>query len=456
MLIEFTVGNFRSFHEPITFSMVAAPLVSVNKKLDEDNVVKISDDLSLLASAAIYGANASGKSNLLKAMSAMNRLVRQSATKLEDGDILPMIQPFRLSTQSEGEPTLFQMVFLLKGKQFRYGFRVDEKRVVSEWLFMTRTTKETQLFLRENGHIKVNERSFREGKGLEDKTRANALFLSVVAQFNGRIAKEVTSWFRCSNIVSGLADNQHIGYTLHCIESGNNKSEVEELIRSLDVSINKFRLQRTSKTVSQDEQDIRGETSENLTTEATTEAAPKMAPVRVETFHPKYNAKGERVEDEVLSLALHASEGTRKLFAFAGPLVNTLKYGTRLIIDEMDARLHPLITCAIIKLFHSKATNPRGAQLIFVTHDTNLLSNRNFRRDQIWFAEKDSRGATHLYSLAELKVRNDALFETDYIKGRYGAIPFLGDIESIFDAFDVESGHSATNDQSHPLEVAHG
>lgn len=102
-----------------------------------------------------------------------------------------------------------------------------------------------------------------------------------------------------------------------------------------------------------------------------------------------------------------------------------------MVIDEMEARLHPLMTCAILKLFCSLETNPNRAQLIFTTHDTNLLSNKLFRRDQIWFIEKDQQSSSHLYSLAEIKVRNDASFESDYIEGRYGAIPYLGDIQQI-------------------------
>jgi hypothetical protein len=127
----------------------------------------------------------------------------------------------------------------------------------------------------------------------------------------------------------------------------------------------------------------------------------------------------------------HESEGTQKLFAMAGPLVDTLENGRILVIDELDARLHPLITREIISLFNSNQTNPHNAQLIFMTHDTNILSHKFFRRDQIWFAEKDKFGATHLYSLAEYKIRNDASFENDYIQGRYGAVPFIGDLSHL-------------------------
>jgi AAA15 family ATPase/GTPase len=136
---------------------------------------------------------------------------------------------------------------------------------------------------------------------------------------------------------------------------------------------------------------------------------------------------------EKFNLERHESEGTQKLFVLAGYLVTALKEAKILVIDELESQLHPLITQAIVKLFNSNETNPNNAQLIFMTHDTNLLSNKLFRRDQIWFTEKNRYGATDLYSLAEYNVRNDASFESDYIKGRYGAIPYLGDLSNLVD-----------------------
>ncbi|NER49081.1 MAG: ATP-binding protein, partial [Symploca sp. SIO1A3] len=150
--------------------------------------------------------------------------------------------------------------------------------------------------------------------------------------------------------------------------------------------------------------------------------------------HKKIYFSLSNVSTELFDLDDQESEGTQKIFALAAPLVDTLKYGKVLIIDEFEARLHPLISRAIVELFNSRETNPNNAQLIFMTHDTNLLSNKLFRRDQIWFTEKNKFGSTDLYSLAEYKVRNDASFESDYIKGRYGAIPYLGDLSQIIES----------------------
>jgi AAA15 family ATPase/GTPase len=147
--------------------------------------------------------------------------------------------------------------------------------------------------------------------------------------------------------------------------------------------------------------------------------------------HRSFDEQGNPTSLVSFDIDENESEGTRKLIYLAGPLIDTLKHGKVLFIDEFDARLHPLITHQIISLFNSNNTNPNNAQLIFATHDTNLLSNRLFRRDQIWFAEKDKLGATHFYSLVEYKVRNDASFEKDYIRGKYGAIPFIGDLAQL-------------------------
>ena len=153
--------------------------------------------------------------------------------------------------------------------------------------------------------------------------------------------------------------------------------------------------------------------------------------VSIQTAHKKFDENGRTVELEIFNLHSEESDGTEKLFYMTGPLLDVLSKGSILFIDEMEARLHPLITRALIGLFNSKENNPKGAQLVCTTHDTNLLSNKLFRRDQIWFSEKDHFGCSHLYSLAELKVRNDASFESEYFEGRYGAIPFLGNVRQV-------------------------
>jgi uncharacterized protein len=190
MLIEFSVANYRSFKEKVTFSMVAANIVAKNKNLDDSNSFEVDKDLKLLKSAAIYGANASGKSNLAKALGFMKWFMINSSKETQIGEEIN-VEHFRLSTETESEPSFFEIVFLLESQKYRYGFEVNQSRVVSEWLFYVPKLRETKLFEREDNHIKISKTY--KADGIQEKTRNNALFLSVSAQFNVGIAEKILS-----------------------------------------------------------------------------------------------------------------------------------------------------------------------------------------------------------------------------------------------------------------------
>lgn len=425
MLIEFNVGNFRSFKDVKTFSMLATRVSARDKRIDENNVFNAIDEINLLKSAAVYGANASGKSNLIRALSFMKGLILTSSKESQSAEPIK-IEPFRLGSDVENMPSFFEIVFVVDGTRYRYGFEVNTQKIISEWLYHVPTTKEAKLFTRNEEGI-VIAKGFKEGRRLDDKTRANALFLSVVAQFNGEISQKILGWFRNLNIISGLNDLGYVMYTIESLQNSEMRDDIIRFVRNLDLGIDG---------ISAEENRI---IPEQLPTNMPEELKALLLNPdlqhrpAIKTSHRKYNASGDVIGIETFDLDEHESEGTAKLFALAGPIVDTLKNGRVLIVDELDARLHPLITLTIIGLFNSNETNSRNAQLIFTTHDTNLLSNKLFRRDQIWFTEKDSEGATDLYSLVEykIKVRNDASFESDYIHGRYGAVPFLGDIRRL-------------------------
>jgi AAA15 family ATPase/GTPase len=226
-----------------------------------------------------------------------------------------------------------------------------------------------------------------------------------------------------------LHGNIYRNYTIEYFKT--NSSDIINLIKKLDLGIDDISI-KTRKVLPEDLLEIPEEFRTLLISK-------KLQADDIYTTHKKYNAEGEVISLEQFDLDKNESEGTKKLFAFAGPILETLRKGEVIVIDELDARLHPLITRTIIDLFNSNETNINNAQLIFMTHDTNLLSDKIFRRDQIWFTEKDRQGATDLYSLVEYKVENDASFESDYIKGRYGAIPFIGDLSQVIKAENDES-----------------
>lgn len=408
MLIGFSVGNYKSFKETVTLSLVASSITEEEKELDENNVFPINDKLSLLKSAAIYGANASGKSNIVAAIYFMKWFVLNSSKETQVSDAID-IEAFRLSTETEKEPSFFEIVFLLEGKTFRYGFEVNAREVVSEWLFQADDSEEKMLFERDFDNYILDD--FPEGQGISDKTRSNALFLSVVAQFNGKISGKILLWFsKTLQLISGLQDRQYREETLESFENDRHRHDIIEFIKKLDLGIADIQIK---KYISQKT------------------AMFGIYEVGVKTVHRKYDADGKQAAIELFDIETHESEGTNKLFALAGILLDTLRTGKILLIDELDARLHPLITRELICLFNSNETNPHNAQLIFTTHDTNLLSSKSFRKDQIWFTEKDNKGATDLYSLVEYKVGKDASFERDYIIGKYGAIPFIGNFKEL-------------------------
>lgn len=444
MLVEFTVGNYRSFKEPVTFSMVAANLKAKNQELDQNNVFEIEKQPALLTSAALYGANASGKSNLVAALNIMRDLALYSAIGTERmGGIA--VEPFRLNTKTRTQPSHFEIIFIAGGKRYRYGFEVTRDRVEAEWLYFVPSTREAKLFERERDNISIGETYFREGKDLEGRTRPNALFLTVVAQFDGHIAQTVAEWFRRLTISFHRDDEALLFYTIQKLLNDQQTAQIRGFVQRLNLDIENFQVVSRS-----------GESPLNNGKKMFSRATERRAvalrqlplvymgdeegDLTIETSHRIFNERGEVEEYDLFDLDVHESAGTQKLIALAGSLVDALANGQVLVIDELDGSLHSLLTYEIIKLFNNPIANPHHAQLIFTTHDTNLLDNQLLRRDQIWFVEKDRQGMSELYSLAEFKVRNDKAYERGYIQGRYGAIPYLGNLEMI--AGEVDAAQS--------------
>lgn len=403
MIIEFSVQNFRSIKEMQTLSMVAAPLKSKNSQLDKDNIIRVSDKLSLLKSAAIYGANGSGKSNLISGLSAMANVIEYS---MKNDKVLKKIyQPFILDAQSSSRPTYFQLQFIADGKKYRYGFEFNNEKIISEWLFGQADKNEVYYFTRELNKIKINKSQFKEGGKLEDKTAPENLFLNVVAAFNGLITRTIREYI----FSIGVYMNLHKGFekiTLDLIHKGR-EDDIVKLLNIADFGIESIH-------------------EEQLSEES------YIYDIILKRKIPSSNGLSASTQD--MSLFKNESEGTQKFFNITGVIILALEYGTPFIMDEFEASLHPILAKKIVEMFHSPKLNKKGAQLIFATHDTNLLDANLLRRDQIFFTEKNKKNETELYSLYDFKgVRNDASYEKDYIKGKYGAIPFVGDFETLFE-----------------------
>lgn len=413
-LLQFTVGNYRSFNIKRTFTFVPTPI----KDEPKDSVIRMGK-YRFSTVSAIYGANSSGKSNLADSIAMMNYIIRHSV-KLNDKEELPY-DPFVLSSSNEtNKPTHFEAVYLNNvGEQVRYGFENDSKRILKEWLFIKSGVRERVLFVREEDGIAVNEELFGEGKDREEMTNDNRLFLSLVAQVGGTISKDVMSFFQVEcNVISGIDNAAYGAFTKH-------QFKVHDSI--CDDAMKFFRELQFGFT------DIDVEEREIDLYEIPEEFRPKSKPLRLEVFssHNIYDAEGRITGTHRFKFAEHESNGTQKMFELAGPIFDTLKCGGILIVDELDAKMHPLISQQIVRLFTDITTNPHHAQLLFTTHDTNLLSAKLMRRDQIWFTEKDSKESSDLYRLSDIvfsdgsKPRGDGNIERNYIRGRYGAIPFI-------------------------------
>ena len=428
---EFSFGNFKSFKDIQTLNLASAKIKSKYKLIDENNLIKNEKykNVSFLKSKAIYGANASGKSNIIKAFVTFIRVIKQS---VKDEDVLNLVEPFRLSTETENEPSFFQLIFWVNDIRYRYGFELDDKNIYAEWLYAKPNERELPYFIRENQDIiEIDKTNFIEGNKLvslfddsiseNEIFRNNSLFLSTISSLGfGKLSKELIDSITSIFVINGLGHSGLYSYAGSSLKDSKRKKYIIDFLRYGDTGIEDI------DTFDVPSDDATTDSDKETKSDSEEEKKRKL----IISTRKKYNKNLEFQEDEPFSFRMMESEGTLKLFELSPIVFEALKENRPLIIDEFDARFHPLLTKKIIELFNSKQNS--NSQLIFITHDTNLLSADLLRRDQIEFIEKDKYGASHLYSLVQFKgIRNTASFEKDYINGKYGAIPFLGDFSKL-------------------------
>lgn len=423
MLIELSVANYRSFLDRGTLSLEAEPRLSErDKSVDERNLVR-SADSDLLRIAAIYGANASGKSNLIQALAALRRLVLHSARDGQCGDRLPAA-PFLFDAASAAEPSEVEVVYLEDGLQIRYGAAFVREKITREWLFTRRAgdDDEVRWFERTDDRYEVGD-AWRRDRGSEERTRPEALHLSVAAAWRHPQAAAVLRWFKALRIVDGVDDPELLPRAVELLaEGGVAREALRSVVCNLDLGIDDLRLAGGP-----------GPGFAGLDPHSPwiLREAPSVVARLGQQRRIKILRRG--VEFELV----HESGGAARAIALAGAIVEALVTGGVLIVDDFDAHLHPLLARQLVELFQEPAQG-RGAQLVFTGQDTTLLTRTLLRRDQIWFIERSRRTeASDLFSLAELRfedgkrVRNDARYAEDYLQGRYGAIPFFGNLQAI-------------------------
>lgn len=440
MIVEFAVKNYLSFKNEIVFSMLAAKSVKECENTEDGhtNVFEIPELRARFTRlASLYGANGSGKSNLVKAMSFYRNMIINSVNNDHILSGFSNMQ-FRLDSESSNEPSGFQMIFVIDKVKYRYGFEILNESVQTEWLFQQsfENQKESYCFKREGQNIQINPKTFKGGKVIIDMTRPNALVLSTAAQFKIQTALNIKNWIsRQFNILSGVTDATFNYTAQQYLQDTAMREKILDFIKIIDLGIQDISVEENYIDTLSDSnmipdnplvQKILGGINN-----AINPSGNKIRELNILASHNKY--EGDAIIDKVAFPFHDESTGTIKIFALLGPWLDTLANGGVLVVDEFGASIHTKLALELIRLFQSRLNN-KNAQLIITTHDTNLLRKELLRRDQIWFAEKDPHGISDIYSLVEYKinqatsVRNDASFSKDYLLGKYGAIPYFGNI----------------------------
>ncbi len=414
MLIEFRGKNFRSLRDEQVLSLVA----SKDKTLLDTNTVVTGVNAvpALLRSAVVYGANASGKSNLIKAMQYMRAVVAESATVIQPGQSFS-VQPFRLDAESASQPTEFEATFLLDGVRYQYGFALTAQRIVSEHLLVYKAFKPQRWFDRYVDN-ETGKDVYEFGPGLkgpknvwEGATRSNSLFLSMAVQLNSEQLRPVFDWFTNKLVIFNEVSPLAPQFSVQMLQQAAKRREICDFLSAADISIADIEVVTRK---------VPGQSLHLDMATGKTELSSKEIEENQLRFH-HVTKQGNAVFD--LS---EESSGTRSLLFLTGPVFDILSKGLTLVIDELDTSLHTLLVRQLVRLFHQPDINTGGAQLIFATHDTSLLDAPDLlRRDQVWFVEKDRDQASSLVSLSEFSPRKNEALERGYLMGRYGGIPFL-------------------------------
>ena len=408
MLIRFSFKNFKSFKDENVLDMEATSL-----KEHEYNLVK-TDQVNLLKVAAIYGANASGKTNVLQAFDYMKKRILVSDDSKKNS---PIDEDNVYSYMINNEPISLEVEILAKNnKIYKYGFDVLKDSIISEWLYIKKINKFYSIFEREKNNVTMKSNNKISGlANIDERT----LFLNIYSKIDkdNEDFNNVYDWFVDANYLDlgnpRFEDFINTRISLKILSDEKYKKELLRFIKTFDSGIEGIK----------------------TTPNSLEEVQNNNRVVKVELIH-----RGENNELKALPLELE-SNGTRKMFHLFDFFMDALRNGMVLFIDELDAKLHPLLTRYIINLFHNSETNIGNGQLIYSTHDTVNLNKDTFRRDEIWFTEKNKDGVSELYALSDyildddgdkksgIKVRNDATYNKDYLTGRYGAIPVLEEFE---------------------------
>lgn len=424
MLVEFRVENFLSIQDEQVLSMVAS-----SDKTFLDSHTNNAEKLTLLKSSVIYGANASGKSNTIKALAIMRQIIVLSAG-WQRGRKLP-VTPFLLGNE-DNKPTKFEIIFIQAGIRYQYGFILNSEKILEEWLLAFGESNRAQKWFERIYNRKEEKYDYSFGNNFlgskklwAENTRDNALYLSVATQLNSEQLESVFDFFLNSFKIT-CADEWEDGkeVTIDILKKDNQK--IIDYIKAADLDIKDINLEEQGIDVDKLKHTMLPKEIKQAI-QADLDKGVKLTQTNIYTIHT--NQQGELV---TFDMETSESQGTKKFFNLIGPWIDALENGYTIVVDELHTHMHPLMTKFLVNLFHNKDLNKNNAQLIFTTHDTSILNQDIFRRDQIWFCEKQNK-ATKLYPLSDFKVRKDKTnLESDYLLGRFGALPYFKEILSFW------------------------
>ncbi|MBW8683324.1 AAA family ATPase [Chitinophaga rhizophila] len=409
MIVDFSLSNYRSFNGMQTLSFKATGLTSVDESVDRMNLID-GHGADYLKIVAIYGANGSGKSNIIEGLQFFSAMIVSS---IEVDDLPKMtIQPFLFSSEETENFGYFQIILILGNSKYRYGFTIGKRgEIQTEWLFGPASHNETYYFKRSTLGIEVNPEWFPEGIELpKDKLREDSLFLTFCAAYDGKISRAIRDYFKSQVSFEGYS--RYPEYIFDRSNTRYDESSTDELVidGKKDLVLTWLR-----------------EAGMNYSDIAVEKTDDERRRPRINLYKHVYDNEGKVVGQRKLNLVRDESQGSRKYYRYIGRLISKFENGGLFVSDEIDNNFHPSLLKKLISLFQNKEINKANAQLLFTSHDTNLMSPDYMRRDQFYFAEKTLLEDTRLYSLSDLKgIRNNADFARQYLSGAYGALPILG------------------------------
>jgi len=428
MLLRLGVSNYRSIRDYAELSLIASDAI---KDKGTDLLELPGAKYRVLPAIVIYGANAAGKSSIHMALGSMGSHVLNSFRKLEAGAPIPRY-PFALDKTSKDKPTHFDCDFVIDGVRYHYGYEFNDKEFEREWLYSFPEGYRRVLFNRdyENDEIEFGKHLKGKNRAIEELMRPNSLFVSVAAQSSHDELTKVYDFFRHS--AQGIGASLNDDSVQKAIGSKNDQRLVP-FLKTADTGISGLEIRE--KAQPEEAKKILAALRNTLASEMGDEVGSLLLDDNASRTAVFFKHIGE--DGELYELPFSGeSRGTKRLSKVMLSAYEALDRGGVLFVDEIDASLHSLLSIKLVSLFTNKLTNPRGAQIVTTTHDTNLLCCGSLRRDQIWFAEKANDGGTQLYPLTDIKTRNTDNLEKGYLQGRFGAIPYFGDVTALFGATD--------------------